>query len=67
MNTPTAESTMRGDSQLVGSSEGEVSCSGTPDTRLGGANSLLVTSQTTLPLQLNHPRKKVNLANTQKS
>ena len=58
IHTPTAESAMQGDSQLAGSSQGEVGClaQGHLDTQLGGASdqtsNLLVTSQPVLSLYL---------------
>ena len=52
IHKPTVVTTMQGNSQLLGGTEGEVSCSGTPqNTKLAGdrTSELLVTSQPALP------------------
>ena len=62
-HTPTAESTMKGDGQLVGSSKGELSCSGTPrhSVALGGAGdrtgNLPVIRQPTAPTEPHAARR----------
>ena len=69
IHTPAAESSMQGNSQLVMSSHGEASCSGTPLHSSRGAgdrtSNLLVTSQPALPPQPHMNVKQPNKGQTE--